>query len=106
MPTDTDKHLTFNGYTQEDWDEVSDNPELTEDEIANARPFAEAFPELMASIAREGVIVEGSPEWRRANSKAQVTLRLDRDVVDKFRATGRGWQTRINAALRKAAETL
>jgi uncharacterized protein (DUF4415 family) len=31
-----------------------------------------------------------------------VTLRLDADLIDRFRATGKGWQSRINAALRKA----
>ena len=36
------------------------------------------------------------------NPKKQVTLRLDPDVIEKFRATGKGWQTRINAELRKA----
>ncbi|CAN5361020.1 BrnA antitoxin family protein [soil metagenome] len=34
--------------------------------------------------------------------KQQVTLRLDRGVVEGFRATGPGWQSRINAELRKA----
>ncbi|MBI0473882.1 hypothetical protein D9601_00705 [Sphingomonas sp. MA1305] len=37
-----------------------------------------------------------------APTKQQVTLRLDRDVLAKFRATGPGWQARINAALRAA----
>jgi uncharacterized protein (DUF4415 family) len=37
-----------------------------------------------------------------ANPKKQVTLRLDPDVLLKFRATGKGWQSRINAELRKA----
>ena len=37
-----------------------------------------------------------------ANPKRQVTLRLDPDVIEKFRATGKGWQSRINAELRKA----
>ncbi len=36
------------------------------------------------------------------NPKQQVTLRLDPDVIEKFRATGKGWQSRINAELRKA----
>ena len=36
------------------------------------------------------------------NPKKQVTLRLDPDVVERFRATGKGWQSRINAELRKA----
>lgn len=35
--------------------------------------------------------------------KEQVTLRLDRDVLDHFQEDGPGWQDRINAALRKAA---
>ncbi|HMW01682.1 MAG TPA: BrnA antitoxin family protein, partial [Acidobacteriota bacterium] len=35
-----------------------------------------------------------------ANPKAHVNLRLDSDVVAAFRATGRGWQTRLNAALK------
>ena len=36
------------------------------------------------------------------NPKKQVTLRLDPDVLEAFRATGKGWQSRINAHLRKA----
>jgi uncharacterized protein (DUF4415 family) len=32
--------------------------------------------------------------------KHQVTLRLDRDVIAGLRSTGRGWQTRVNTALR------
>jgi uncharacterized protein (DUF4415 family) len=37
----------------------------------------------------------------KPNGKVSITLRLDRDVVERFKATGAGWQTRINAALRK-----
>ena len=40
------------------------------------------------------------PQGERA--KRQVTLRLDPDIVERFRATGPGWQSRINEALRKA----
>jgi len=32
--------------------------------------------------------------------KQLVSLRLDQEVIDRFRATGRGWQSRINAVLR------
>jgi uncharacterized protein (DUF4415 family) len=35
-------------------------------------------------------------------AKRQVTLRIDPDVIDRFRAGGPGWQGRINAVLRKA----
>lgn len=43
----------------------------------------------------------GRPPKRSA--KIAVTLRLDPDVIAKFKATGEGWQTRINAALKSAA---
>ena len=39
------------GYTQEDWDEL-DSPELTDEQLAQGRPFAEVFPDLMESIRR------------------------------------------------------
>jgi uncharacterized protein (DUF4415 family) len=83
------------GYSREDWDAVSDNPEWTEEEFRQARPFAEVFPELAASIRR------GRPPV--SNPKKQVTLRIDTDVVERFRAGGPGWQSRMNEALRKAA---
>lgn len=35
--------------------------------------------------------------------KETVSLRLDKDVLEKFQEDGPGWQDRINAALRKAA---
>ena len=47
-----------------------------------------------------GEVLVGRP--RSENTKRQVTLRLDPDVVERFRATGKGWQSRINAELRKA----
>lgn len=85
------------GYTKADWDEVSYNPELTEEDFKEARPFAEVFPDLAASIARS----RGRP--LAENPKKQVTLRLDADVVDRYKASGKGWQSRINDDLRKAA---
>jgi uncharacterized protein (DUF4415 family) len=52
---------------------------------------------------REGnkLIRPGRP--RKAAPKEAVSLRLDPDVLRHFRAGGPGWQSRINAALRKAA---
>ena len=40
---------------------------------------------------------------KAASPKEAVNLRLDADVLEFFRKTGPGWQTRINEALRKAA---
>jgi uncharacterized protein (DUF4415 family) len=36
-------------------------------------------------------------------AKEQVSLRIDRDVLDHFQELGPGWQDRINDALRRAA---
>lgn len=86
------------GYSKADWDDVSDNPEWTEEDFKNARPFAEVFPELADSIRR----ARGRPSAEKP--KRQISLRLDPDVIDAFKATGKGWQGRINEILRKAAK--
>ena len=54
-----------------------------------------------AEIRRCGKLVRrGRPPL--PNPKQAVKLRLDADVVAAYRKTGNGWQTRINADLRKA----
>jgi uncharacterized protein (DUF4415 family) len=74
-----------------------DNPEWTEEDFARARPAAEVLPaEVIAAFAKAKT---GRP---RGSNKEQVALRIDKDVLAKFRATGPGWQTRINEALRRA----
>jgi len=95
-PKLSDEFVPGRGYSREDWDAVSDNPEWTEEEFRKARPFAEVFPELAESIRR----TRGRPAL--ANPKRQVTLRLDDEVVTRLRAGGPGWQSRINDILRKA----
>jgi hypothetical protein len=41
------------GYTKEDWDAVAYNPEWTAEDFARAKPFAEVFPELAASMRQD-----------------------------------------------------
>ncbi|MCQ2005127.1 BrnA antitoxin family protein [Rhizobium sp. NRK18] len=74
-----------------------DAREATDEQLAKARPFSEVFPDLHESIQRS----RGRPPVD--NPRKHVSLRLDADVLDHFKATGKGWQTRINEALRKAA---
>jgi uncharacterized protein (DUF4415 family) len=45
----------------------------------------------------------GRPLLPEQYRKRRVTIMLDPDVIEHFKAEGRGWQTRINAALRRAA---
>ena len=70
--------------------------ELTATDIRAMKPL-DHFPELAELIRGRG---ERGPQ--KTPTKQQVTLRLDRDVLERFRATGEGWQSRINEALKKA----
>jgi uncharacterized protein (DUF4415 family) len=74
-----------------------DNPPLTDAQLRRMRPAYQVRPELVAAQLRRG---PGRPKLEQP--KQQVTLRIDRDILDKFRATGEGWQSRINQVLRKA----
>ncbi|MBA4162776.1 MAG: hypothetical protein C0515_11995 [Novosphingobium sp.] len=58
--------------------------------------FAEADAYVGTKLVRRG-------RPRVANPKKPVSLRLDSDVIDWFKRSGEGWQTRINDELRKAA---
>jgi uncharacterized protein (DUF4415 family) len=70
-----------------------DNPEWTEEMFARAQRPEELPPEVLAAFPR----TRGRPV--KARPKIRVAVRLDPDVVEHFRATGPGWQTRINDAL-------
>lgn len=92
------------GFSKEDWDDV-DFPDMTDEELASMRPAREVLPpevyEALVAMQRENERKRGRPPVEQP--KKQVTLRLDADVVESYRASGKGWQGRINAALRKAS---
>ncbi len=81
----------------------------TDDDIA--RQIAEdpdTAPELTDEWFDKADLHYGETLLRRGRGrpplvapKKLVSLRLDQDVIDRFRAGGPGWQSRINAALRK-----
>jgi len=73
----------------------------TAHDLARARPAREVLAKLVgANAAGELLRSRGRPP--KANPKAQVTLRLDTEIVQYFKAGGAGWQTRINTALKRA----
>jgi uncharacterized protein (DUF4415 family) len=83
--------------SQEDWDAV-DSPPLTERMLKGMRPVRESMPpEIFAKLTK----VRGP---QKTPTKEAVSLRLDRDVLDHFRSTGPGWQTKVNDVLRKSAQ--
>ena len=80
----------------EDYD---DNPEWTDEDFARARPASEVHGEKFAAMM---VRPRGRPPLAAGEHKAKVNLRLSPEVLEALRATGRGWQTRADEALRKA----
>lgn len=77
-----------------------ENPEWTEEDFQHARSASEVLPELFGQeVAAEMLKPRGRP--KAAETKIHVNLRLDADVLEAFKATGRGWQTRVNRALRE-----
>ena len=71
-----------------DYEEI---PEQTDDDFARGVLHIGGVP-----------VKRGRPKL--SSPKEPVSLRLDRDVLAHFRRGGRGWQSRINAVLRKAAQ--
>ncbi len=74
--------------TDIDWIDDDDAPDLS-------------TPEYQAKFAATSPR-RGRP--KAAEPKISTTIRLDADVLEAFRATGQGWQSRINEALRLAVK--
>jgi uncharacterized protein (DUF4415 family) len=91
MPNAKSKKM---GYSARDLRDVSDNPEWSKKDFAKAKPFAEALPELAASIRR-------GRGPNKAPTKKLVSLRLSGQVLEAYKAKGPGWQSRIDADLRR-----
>jgi uncharacterized protein (DUF4415 family) len=75
--------------------------------VLGPEDYAE-IPEITEEMFARGVWTKNGKPFKRGRPKSaapkqQVTLRLDRDVLDRFRAGGKGWQSRINEALRQAS---
>jgi len=77
-------------------------PEETQ-QLASIRPSAKE------SVRRDDWVYKAAAAnlvlCRPKENKRLITIRLDSDVLDHFRAQGRGWQGRINAVLRSFVES-
>lgn len=77
----------------------TDARELSSDWHSGAKPASEAFaPQTYAALV---AIKRPRGRPKADETKVFTAIRLDSDVLESFKATGKGWQTRMNAALRQ-----
>lgn len=88
-------------FSQDDWDEVAASPPMTEAELAELKPLKEGAPEIYKLMTKRG---RGRPPVE--SPKVNLTLRVDPAVLDAYKATGAGWQTRMHEALARGAGDL
>jgi uncharacterized protein (DUF4415 family) len=72
-----------------------ENPEWTAKQTAEARPFSEVFPEQFKAWKKIGRPPAETP-------KVHIGFRLAADVVEGVRATGKGYNARVEKLLREA----
>jgi len=73
----------------------AENPEWTREEFARAMTFDKLPARLRQKISARK---RGS---QKAPRKVPVSIRLSPDVVEGFRASGAGWQGRVDEILRE-----
>ncbi len=77
-----------------------DAPELTEELAKRLRPASEMLPpELYAALTARK---PGQRGKQKSPTKQGIYIRLDAEILQHFKATGAGWQRRINDFLRTA----
>ncbi len=72
-----------------EWTDPDDAPEITDEMLDRA------------TVVKGGKVIQRGRPPLGDRAKRTVTIRLDADVVDAYRALGSGWQTRLNADLRR-----
>ena len=82
-------------------DDEGEVREWTKKDFGSAVPFSQ-LPESLQAKLRSLKKPRG---LQKAPTKEVVTIRLSRDVVERLRASGPGWQTRVDTALRQWVET-
>jgi uncharacterized protein (DUF4415 family) len=77
-----------------------ENPEWTAEDFKNARPAREVLYEVFSKDVADEMLAKKTGRPLGSGMKESQTVRFDRDILTAFKATGKGWQTRMNDALR------
>ncbi|TDR89662.1 BrnA antitoxin family protein [Enterovirga rhinocerotis] len=78
-----------------------DAPELTDEELASARPLSEVLPRQVFDGLAKRKPGERGPG--KAPAKVALTIRVEPDVLQAWRASGEGWQARAREVLAREA---
>ncbi|KXU39223.1 hypothetical protein AXE65_09710 [Ventosimonas gracilis] len=112
MPSDEEDAIIQAGI-----DADTENPEWSAEDFARARPAREVLPPAVYAALTDKskprtvrLVTDEEDRARRIGRpkleapKLHVNMRVDAPVVEHLRASGKGWQTRVNALLREAVE--
>lgn len=94
MPVKPNPHMTD-----------AENPPLTKADFAKMRAAREVLGDRFVDAQVAARKSKGGRP-KAARTKTQVTVRLDPEIVDYFKARGPGWQSRLNESLRLAVAEL
>ena len=78
-----------------------DSPELDEAWFKRAQPASEVLSRLVGSDVAAAMLKPKRGRPVLDTPKQHVNIRLDADIVLAFKSRGRGWQTKVNSALRE-----
>lgn len=99
MTLEAMKQARANGQSQSDWERVRRNAEQ------GVEPIEDEDAPDASLLMREALTKRRVGRPVGSGSKEQVAIRFDREVIAAFKATGTGWQTRMNAALKDWLKT-
>jgi uncharacterized protein (DUF4415 family) len=98
IPTQEEDAAITAGITADE-----DARELDATWFKEAKPASKVLPSIMGEEAAD-VMLKRRGRRPGTNNKVATSVRFDNDLLDAFKATGDGWQTRMNDALRDWAK--
>lgn len=75
------------------------NPEWSSESFAEAKSARDVLPGLFGKMLAKEMLQPKRGRPKAASTKEHVNVRFDTEVLEQFRASGPGWQTRMNAVL-------